>query len=230
MKFIGFGCSFTFGSELVSPELSGYIDPRTNSEVWDMHHQNTKYREAHCWLGLLAKRFDCPWDNHAQPACSNFAIAHHVGDYIRNRWDRNEKIVVCVGWTERTRMSWLSDKWLHNGFVLPEDKWARSAKEWVTHSTDYSHDMYTDNAKLFVNSICTAHDIQILQFNSIGFHKPAGYQNYFIDGASMDSMLQQAQQEDPRLKLYASGQHPNEAGHEYFTIRLHEFAKQRIIL
>ena len=34
----------------------------------------------------------------------------------------------------------------------------------------------------------------------------------------MDSMLKRAAQEDSRLDLFASGGHPNELGHEYFTI------------
>jgi hypothetical protein len=45
----------------------------------------------------------------------------------------------------------------------------------------------------------------------------------------MESVLKDAQQSDSRLELLASGGHPNEAGHEYFTIRLHDFAKERII-
>jgi hypothetical protein len=45
----------------------------------------------------------------------------------------------------------------------------------------------------------------------------------------MQSVLKDVQQSDDRLNLFASGGHPNEAGHEYFTIRLHDFAKERII-
>jgi hypothetical protein len=45
----------------------------------------------------------------------------------------------------------------------------------------------------------------------------------------MNSTLKRAAQEDNRLNLFASGGHPNEAGHEYFTFRLHDFAKERII-
>ena len=45
----------------------------------------------------------------------------------------------------------------------------------------------------------------------------------------MDSTLKRAEQEDSRLDLFASGGHPNQAGHEYFTKRLYLFAKERII-
>jgi hypothetical protein len=45
----------------------------------------------------------------------------------------------------------------------------------------------------------------------------------------MGSILKRAAQDDSRLDLFASGGHPNEAGHEYFTIRLHDFAKEHIM-
>jgi len=44
MKLIGFGCSFTYGSELLDPNVA-----------WDRHHENTLYREKHVWLGQLAE-------------------------------------------------------------------------------------------------------------------------------------------------------------------------------
>ena len=229
MKLVGFGCSFTYGSELVDPEIDGTFDEKSQSIVWDRHYANTRYREQHCWLGKLAKLLDATWDNRAEPANSNFAIAQQVADYFIKTRNPDEKIVVCVGWTERTRMSWYDDHWTHNGFANDKQGWTRSAKEWVLNSNSASHDMFTDNAKLLVNSICKAHGVPILQFNALGTHKPTTYPNYFIDGASMDSMLKRAVQEDSRLDLVASGGHPNELGHEYFTIRLHDFAKERII-
>jgi lysophospholipase L1-like esterase len=80
-----------------------------------------------------------------------------------------------------------------------------------------------------VNSICKAHGVPILQFNALGRHSVSKYDNYFINGLTMNSTLKRAAQEDNRLNLFASGGHPNEAGHEYFTFRLHDFAKERII-
>ena len=229
MKLVGFGCSFTYGSELLDPELIDTWNEDSESFVWDRHHQNTPYRESNCWLGLLSQRMDCPWDNRAEPANSNFAIAQQVSDYFINLRDTQEKIVICVAWTEKTRFSWYGDRWTHNGFAGEQAGWFASTKEWVTHSTEQSHNMWTRNAKLMVNSICASHGVPILQFDALGSHKPDSYPNYFINGASMDSMLKRAEQNDDRLDLFAEGGHPNEAGHEYFTIRLHEFAKERII-
>jgi hypothetical protein len=217
LKLVGFGCSFTYGSELQSPD----IDPND-------HWANTRYRQKHCWLGQLAKRFDCEYDNLAEPANSNMAIAQQVANYFLNTRNPNEYIVICVAWTERTRFSWYDGSWTHNGFV--KDEWGSSCKEWVIKSTSNSHDMWTYNAKLMVNSVCKAYGVPILQFNALGQHSVREYDNYFINGSSMDSVLKRAEQEDPRLNLFASGGHPNEQGHLYFTKRLHLFSEERIIV
>jgi hypothetical protein len=68
MKLIGFGCSFTYGSELIDP----------NIDEWDRHHSNTAYRERHCWLGELADRLDIDYTNLAEPGASNYSIQESV--------------------------------------------------------------------------------------------------------------------------------------------------------
>ena len=216
MKLVGFGCSFTYGSELVNTD----IDPND-------HWANTRYRESNVWLGQLAKLLDANWNNRAEPANSNYAIQYQFADWFNNNRDPSESVVVCIAWSDPQRFSWLDETWTHNGTVRDHRKFLHSRKEWITSNVDHSY--WTDAAKLFVNSVCNLHNIPILQFNAIGTHKSTTYPNYFVDGASMDSMLKRAAQEDSRLDLFASGGHPNAAGHEYFTIRLHDFAKERII-
>tara|TARA_B100000989_G_scaffold93263_1_gene67614 strand:- start:6909 stop:7568 length:660 start_codon:yes stop_codon:yes gene_type:complete len=218
MRVVGFGCSFTYGSELVDPEIGN-----------EHNKLNDPYREKHVWLGRLADSLGCGFDNRGEPANSNFAIAQQVSQYFLKNYNESEKIIICIGWTAKTRMSWYGSSWIHNGFVNSQTGWTKSAKEWTVNSTTESFDMYTDNAKLIVNSICKAKNIPILQFNSLGNHETTNYPNYFIDGSTMRDMLEQAVREDNRKNFMKSGGHPNEQGHEYFTIRLTEFAKSHII-
>ena len=227
MKLVGFGCSFTYGTELIDPELDGTFDEKSQSIVWDRHYANTRYREQHCWLGQLAKLLDATWDNRAEPANSNYAIQYQFADWFNNNRNPSESVVVCVAWSEPQRFSWLDETWTHNNTVRNDEKFLHSRKDWIISNVD--HNYWTDAAKLFVNSVCKSHNIPILQFNALGKHKSAGYDNYFLDGLTMESVLKDAQQSDDRLDLFASGGHPNELGHEYFTIRLHDFAKERII-
>lgn len=208
MKLVGFGCSFTYGSELFA------IGENPNTL------ENIRYRNKHCWLGQLAQRFDCEKDNLAEPANSNYAIQYQVADYIKNTWKQDEKIVVCVAWTEPARFSWLDDKWTHNGTVRNDQKFLHSRSDWLRSIVD--HNYWTDAAKLNVNAVCKYYDIPILQFNAIGKHTITKYPNYFLDGATMQSVLEPDH--------FATGGHPNELGHEWFTKRLHLFAKERIIL
>jgi len=209
VKLVGFGCSFTYGSELQSPD----IDPND-------HWANNRYRNQHCWLGQLAKRFSAEMDNLAQPANSNYAIQYQVADYINNTWNRNEQIIICVAWTEPARFSWLDDVWTHNGTVRDDEKFLHSRSDWLKSSVD--HNYWTDAAKLNVNAVCKYYNIPILQFNAIGKHTTTQYPNYFLDGATMQSVLEP--------EHFASGGHPNELGHEWFTKRLYLFAKEHIIL
>jgi hypothetical protein len=220
VKLVGFGCSFTYGSELVDPGIGT-----------EFHHANTRYRESNVWLGQLAKLLDATFDNRSEPGNSNYAIQYQFADWFNNNRNPDEHTVVCVAWTGLPRFSWLSDKWYHNNFIsnshLDNNIWKYSNREWTINKVD--HNYWTDAARLFVNSVCKLHNIPILQFNALGDHKSTKYPNYFLDGSTMTSMLKNAQQNDDRLDLFASGGHPNELGHEYFTIRLHEFAKERII-
>ena len=222
MKLVGFGCSFTYGSELLDPELA-------NS--WDRHHENTPYREKHSWLGRLAEKLDASYINLAEPGASNYSIQEKFASYIHNAEDN---VIICVGWTSHLRNSWWSDReqrWIHDGFIRNENEtlFGASFKEWLLHSHKRCEQV-TLNAKLFVNSVCKLHSIPILQFNAIGAHATTNYPGYFVDGSTMEGILKQAQLEDVRKQLFASGGHPNEAGHFWFTKRLTLFAKEHILL
>jgi len=216
VKLVGFGCSFTYGSELVNPD----IDPAD-------HWANTRYRESNVWLGQLAKLLDATFDNRAEPANSNYAIQYQFADWFNNTRNPNDRVVVCIAWSEPQRFSWLDETWTHNSTVRNDEKFLHSRKDWIISNVD--HNYWTDAAKLFVNSVCKLNNIPILQFNALGIHKSTSYNNYFLDGLTMESVLKDAQRGDDRLDLFATGGHPNKVGHEYFTIRLHEFAKHRII-
>ena len=106
MKLVGFGCSFTYGTELVNPD----IDPAN-------HWANARYRESNVWLGQLAKLLGATRDNRAEPANSNYAIQYQFADWFNNNRDPNESVVVCVAWSELQRFSWLDETWTHNGIV-----------------------------------------------------------------------------------------------------------------
>ena len=49
------------------------------------------------------------------------------------------KIIVCIGWTAKTRMSWYDTQMGNSWFKCR--KLTRSAKDWVIRSTDETFDI-----------------------------------------------------------------------------------------
>ena len=220
MKLVGFGCSFTYGSELIDPDI----------DEWDRHHSNTAYRERHCWLGELADRLDIDYINLAEPGASNYSIQEKFASYIQNP-DRN--LIICVGWTNHLRNSWWSDRkqrWIHDGFIRNENEtlFGASFKEWLLHSHKRCEQV-TLNAKLFVNSVCEAKSIKIIQFDALANVPSPSYPNYFAKGRSMREILVQEGEQLTR-EFLASGGHPNESGHRHYVDLMMEWIKAKQIV
>jgi len=239
MKLIGFGCSFTYGSELLDPSIP-VLSPK--GELWDRHVQNTQYREKHVWLGQLAEKLNCNYLNLAEPACSNYAISHIFYNWLTT--NDHQDCVVCVAWTSADRMSWWhDDKWVHDGFIRneQESKFQWSFKEWLALSYD-NHGIVTSQAKLFVNSVCEARQIPIIQFDALdNVNDKNKYSNYHQRGLSMKQCLKNEQKrlnrpgppaDGPPLKktFLTNGNHPTESGHAYYVKLMTAWIRGRKIL
>ena len=144
MKLVGFGCSFTYGSELIDPELDNTFDEKSQSIVWDRHYTNTRYRESNVWLGQLAKLLGATWDNRSEPANSNYAIQYQFADWFNNDRNTSESVVVCVAWSEPRRFSWLDKTWIHNGTVRDGEKFLHSRKDWIWMWQTITHLMWEE--------------------------------------------------------------------------------------
>lgn len=229
MKLVGFGCSFTYGSELIDPELDGIWDNESQTRVWDRHYKNEPWRTSHCWLGLLAKHFNCEFENLAEPANSNFAIGQQITEYLRTRTDVHDDIIICIGWTAPNRMSWFDTKWTHNGFADDKHGWELSAKEWVSRNNLDADIMFTRNAKLIANAACKYYEVPLVQFNALGVHHNEPYANYLGGSNTMNDYLRQRQGEF-QTKYFAQGEHPNEKGHEVWVELMSEWMKAKKIV
>ena len=230
MKLVGFGCSFTYGSELMDPELE---------DDYDRHYDNIPYREKHCWLGQLAEMLDCSFDNRASPASSNYSIQEEFADWFDGRLpDSND--VICIGWTNHLRTSWWSDddqRWVHDGFIRNEDEklFHDSFKEWLTLSYD-RNSTETNHAKLFVNSVCQANNIKIVQFNALpNIPTPYEFTNFHQGDQNMQNVLRNEElrlvgSRKQKKNFLAPGDHPNEAGHKHYAKMLHSWIEAKNIV
>jgi len=223
MNLVGFGCSFTYGSELLDPELDG---------SWDRHNDNTPYREKHTWLGQLAERLDAKAINLAEPSSSNYSIQEKFAGYIYEN-DCSDTII-CIGWTHYLRHSWWSDdesRWIHDGFIRYNDEllFKASFKEWLTQSYGRC-ELVTRHAKLFVNSVCKARGIRLIQFDALDSgNDKNNYPNYHQRRLSMKQCLEDEQKRLQKTFL-SNGNHPNEAGHAYYVKLLAGWIRARKIL
>jgi len=223
MKLIGFGCSFTYGSELLNPELE---------QTWDQQIENIKYRENKVWLGVLAKRLGLEADNYSQPACSNYAIQEIFAEWFNSR-DVQESVTVVIGWTNHMRNSWWHEDhgWIHDGFIRNQGQelFKNSFKDWVNYSKK-RNEIITNNAKLFVNSVCKSHNIPIIQLNALSnVTNPYQLSNCHQGDQNMHDVLLL---EGKRLNknFLADGGHPNESGHEHYVEMLYSWIKAKNIV
>lgn len=221
MKLVGFGCSFTYGSELMDPELE---------ESWDRHYLNKPYREKYSWLGQLAELLGYEFDNYGSPAGSNLSIQESFADWFDNRSPDNTDIV-CVAWTNHLRHSWWSDdeqRWIHDGFIRNEDEklFHASFKEWLTLSYNRC-EQETQHAKLFVNSVCRANNIKIIQFNALpNVNNIYKLDNFHQGDQNMQNVLRN-ESKSLEKNFLAAGEHPNEAGHKHYAKMLHSWIEAK---
>ena len=233
MKLIGFGCSFTYGSELLTPELERILQQKL---------ENIKYRESKVWLGVLAKRLGLEVDNYAQPSCSNYAIQEKFAEWFNSR-DKQQSVIVLIGWSGHQRTSWWHEKesWIHARHSHKHDGidqcrldsknlFEDSLRDYMKYSIKRSKEV-TNNAKLFVNSVCKSHNIPIIQFNAWPEVVTNSYQlsNYHQGDQNMKTVLKE---EGIRLNknFLAEGEHPNELGHEYYVEMLYSWIKAKNII
>lgn len=98
-KIVGFGDSWMYGDELLSPELSAQY--RDAHPCWI---QNISYREQHCFLGQLGKHYDVPTENFGIPGGS---MQSSVWTYLwwLDHEPNPEECLVLVGNTDSDRIS-----------------------------------------------------------------------------------------------------------------------------
>ena len=131
------------------------------------------------------------------------------------------------------RNSWWHQEqgWIHDGFIRNQGQelFKDSFRDWLKYSAK-RNERVTNNAKLFVNSVCKSHNIPIIQFNALA-NVTNSYQlsNYHQGNQNMKQVLES---EGARLgkTFLADGGHPNESGHEYYVEMLYSWIKAKNIV
>lgn len=218
-KIVGFGDSWMWGDELLDPVLHDHPDRHP------VLIENTKYRESHCFLGLLGQHYGVPVENFGWPGgsqqsalwCYLWCLEHET---------EIEQCLVLVGHTDANRASFYNpnhvsyandppwnrfvhSSWVHSGGGKFQDDWVKMVKlhMLLTESCQLDRLTYQQSVLFFEGQ----HRINqnLLQFNVMPPPIKMDQSSLLWSDRSMSTMLNGLARND----IFAPCGHPNEVGH-----------------
>lgn len=204
MKYVGFGCSWMYGSEL--------------SEIGDNWHEIERNQHDRTFLGLLGEYENISW-----PGNSNPIMFQQFTEWFR-ACENFDDIMVIFALTDAGRAGFYDkdeDKWVSTQWINPGDKFHDSYKEYLAYTSSEKYEKISHaNVVLSVSSICKAHGIKYVIFNALKLPEHTiKVDNYFWQGTSM---YQQLLEKDKQKYLHEF-EHPTEEGHKWIAGRVKEF-------
>lgn len=117
------GDSWTFGCEIVDPDIAKKYPDTTHPGQYDFVEENDGYRTPKIFPTHLAKLLNVPVTNLSWPADDNGTILRRTINYISQKYIANniptDKLFVIIGWTSPERNSfWYKDDGLSHLFRL----------------------------------------------------------------------------------------------------------------
>lgn len=227
-KIVGFGDSWMYGDELLDPDLAA-SDPGAHS-CWA---QNTSYREEHCFLGLLARRYGVPAENLGFPGSSLQSAIWNMLWWLEQE-PSPHRCLVLVGLTDAGRTSFYNPKhisrdndpdWnrhVHSAWIQINNnsistEWRDMIKNhMVLTDCPILHKLTYQQTTMFFDGVARQQGFSLLQFNIM----PAPTQMELSTLPWPDRALRQdllVHQQDRQQKMVCRFGHPNESGHQYLA-------------
>ena len=223
-KIVGFGDSWMWGDELLDPALVNH--PYAHPVLIE----NTKYRETHCFLGLLGQHYGVPTENFG---IAGGSLQSTVWNYIW--WLEHEETpqdcFVLIALTSADRHSfynlnhqpyandppwnkYIHSAWVHHGASAVPADWADMVKKHMvlTDSKQLSDLNYAQTVLFFDGQIRDT--AGILQFNSISPPRLLQRSSLLWPDLGLQVMFSKLPH---RQHLLAPGGHPNVAGHDWIA-------------
>jgi hypothetical protein len=223
-KIVGFGDSWMWGDELLDPALIDH--PHAHPVLME----NTRYRESHCFLGLLGQHYGVPTENFG---IAGGSLQSTVWNYLW--WLEQEPYpqdcLVLVALTTANRHSfynpghtsyandppwnkYVHSAWVHWGASSVSEDWVDMVKKhMVLTDCEKLFDLNYDQAVLFFDG-----QIQdtagVLQFNSISPQKCLHRSSLLWPDLGLQTMFSKLPH---RQHVLAPGGHPNVAGHDWIA-------------
>ena len=205
---VAFGCSFTYGDELLDPNIKP--GEPCNSRY------NDDYRNRHCYAGIVADHYGLNFVNTAFPGGSLESMRYAL-HWVTNNFDLSEAILVA-GITQSHRNSYFDEslkglpwnRFQHSTWLKENNntEWHKLNRIW--YKLCYSEDWKKFNLDVTVKYFDSTNALLIPVYkNEIDFHSKN----------KLDFILEDLLSESD----FAPFGHPNESGHQKVANRLIEY-------
>jgi len=229
-NIVSFGCSWTYGDELLDPELEekGYES---------FYTQNDSYRLDHCYTGIIANQNNLTQENLAFPGSSLQSMQWNLMWWLNNHTEEYIKqSIILVGLTDESRVSWydpnhdrgrddpewnnyLHAQWLAGAGPNVDDGWFELRKYYVAMSDCKElHKLNYDTTTTMFDGIGARYNIPVVQFNVLAnteCNLPTFY-NFNIREIVGNN--------------YCKGGHPTELGHSNIATEITKILNHSMIL
>ena len=232
-NLVSFGCSWTYGDELMDPALEGKVEP--------FHWDNDPYRTAHAYPGLVAEHFgwsheDLAWNGASLQSMLwnfNYWLDHSTPEHIAES-------IVIIGLTDESRISWhnvnylesqrtaqhpchqhVHSVWVNRDFTIRGeedrmDEWRALHKIHYTlsDSDEWRVANYNSTVRAF-DGIAARNNIPMLQMNMLTQNHKIKLPTLIESSSAMEMLvIRDKPRKDP---LFFKGLHPNEKGHRIIS-------------
>ena len=226
-KIVGFGDSWTFGDELIAPELQG-------QEYASSLDQNKDYREEHCYLGLLGKHYGVPVENYGIPGGSLQSAIWTFLWWLRQE-PNPEQCLVLHGITDSDRFTLFNpdhhqycddeewnkfehSAWIEFGSSVIPEHFRDIGKKLLAYSSSPELDQYNyEQAVYLFDGISVRQEIPMLQFHIMPPEKPLQVPTLLWPERNWCNWIVNHPEKET---VTAPDGHPNEIGHQMIKDQL----------
>lgn len=204
---IAFGCSFTYGDELLDPNIKP--GEPCNSRY------NEHYRNTHCFAGIVAADLKLNFVNTAQPGGTLESMRYALYWAFKNY--RLENCLLIAGITEPSRNSYFDDSfddppWIkhrHSPWLrtTPEQPWSDLDKKWMDLCWCDEWEQFNLYQTVKIFESVRAPLVLLPVFESA---------SKFVSSSKADFIIQNWLSDND----FAPNGHPNENGHQKTAQRL----------
>jgi hypothetical protein len=232
-KIVGFGDSWTYGDELLDPELLN-VHP-------DAHFcwvQNTDYRERNCFLGQLGAHYSVPTENFGIPGGSLTSTQWTYQWWLDHETLPLNECLVLIGLTNSDRITHYNpnhvhysndppwNKFVHSSWVnfgssvVPEEFCTMIKQQIVLTTCSDLEKINYQQAVLFFDGVSARNHIPTIQFNIMPGDRSVANAPTLIEPDFAWTMWFRDHPGNRQRELIKPDGHPNEIGHSLMKDRL----------